>query len=164
MHLVLLYSFSNLFTGPADRGGMVRSSHTMPHIRYSAPTNQVVPAPPLDTMRRRTLKSRHDFLDQGDTMWEKLINLYVYRAQSKLLCYYKVLWFMYLLIYLFISRIYLRTHEFPAGLFGKTNHRRFRSVVYFTEFYVNFILTLLFSLSLHDIYFSRFSSYVSYSL
>lgn len=60
--------FSNLFTGPADRGALVRGPHTLPHIRYSAPTNQVVPAPPLGTMRRRTLKSRHDFFDQGDTM------------------------------------------------------------------------------------------------
>ncbi|XP_015604711.1 JNK-interacting protein 3 isoform X6 [Cephus cinctus] len=66
--------FSNLFTGPADRGGLVRGPHTLPQIRYSAPTNQVAPAPPLDTMRRRTLKSRHDFLDQGDTMSsEKLV-------------------------------------------------------------------------------------------
>lgn len=62
------FSFSNLFTGPADRGTLVRSTHTLPHVRYSAPTNQVVPAPPLDAMRRRTLKSRQDFLDQGDTM------------------------------------------------------------------------------------------------
>ncbi|XP_063991183.1 JNK-interacting protein 3 isoform X3 [Diachasmimorpha longicaudata] len=60
--------FSNLFTGPADRGTIPRGSHTLPHIRYSAPTNQVVPGPPLDAMRRRTLKNRHDFLDQGDTM------------------------------------------------------------------------------------------------
>lgn len=56
--------FSSLFTGPADRGPLVRG----PHIRYSAPANQVVPAAPLDLMRRRTLKNRHDFLDQGDTM------------------------------------------------------------------------------------------------
>ncbi|XP_033224352.1 JNK-interacting protein 3 isoform X3 [Belonocnema kinseyi] len=64
--------FSNLFTGPADRGSLVRGPHTM---RYSAPTNQVVPAPPLDAMRRRTMKSsRQDFLDQGDTMSsEKLV-------------------------------------------------------------------------------------------
>ncbi|XP_016843465.1 JNK-interacting protein 3 isoform X2 [Nasonia vitripennis] len=62
--------FSNLFTGPADRGPLVRG----PHIRYSAPANQVVPAAPLDMMRRRTLKNRHDFLDQGDTMSsEKLV-------------------------------------------------------------------------------------------
>ncbi|KAK0094146.1 hypothetical protein PV326_011729 [Microctonus aethiopoides] len=60
--------FSNLFTGPADRGGLARGPHTLPHIRYSAPTNQIVPSPPLDAMRRRTLKSRHDFLDQGDTI------------------------------------------------------------------------------------------------
>ncbi|CAK9809896.1 JNK-interacting protein 3, partial [Anthophora quadrimaculata] len=60
--------FSNLFTGPADRGALVRGPHTLPHIRYSAPTNQVVPAPPLDTMRRHTLKGRHDFFDQGDTI------------------------------------------------------------------------------------------------
>ncbi|XP_015120363.1 JNK-interacting protein 3 isoform X4 [Diachasma alloeum] len=60
--------FSNLFTGPADRGTIPRGPHTLPHIRYSAPTNQVVPAPPLDAMRRRTLKNRHDFLDQGDTI------------------------------------------------------------------------------------------------
>lgn len=59
--------FSSLFT-PADRGALVRGPHTLPHIRYSAPTNQVVPAPPLDTMRRRTLKGRHEFFDQGDTM------------------------------------------------------------------------------------------------
>ncbi|XP_072762487.1 JNK-interacting protein 3 isoform X4 [Anoplolepis gracilipes] len=66
--------FSNLFTGPADRGTLVRSAHTLPHIRYSAPANQVVPAPPLDAMRRRTLKSRQDFLDQGDTISsEKLV-------------------------------------------------------------------------------------------
>ncbi|XP_058796711.1 JNK-interacting protein 3 isoform X2 [Phymastichus coffea] len=62
--------FSNLFTGPADRGPLVRG----PHIRYSAPANQVVPAGPMDMMRRRQLKSRHDFLDQGDTMSsEKLV-------------------------------------------------------------------------------------------
>nr|XP_012229290.1 PREDICTED: JNK-interacting protein 3 isoform X1 [Linepithema humile] len=66
--------FSNLFTGPADRGTLVRSAHTLPHVRYSAPSNQVVPAPPLDAMRRRTLKSRQDFLDQGDTISsEKLV-------------------------------------------------------------------------------------------
>ncbi|XP_032686445.1 JNK-interacting protein 3 isoform X2 [Odontomachus brunneus] len=66
--------FSNLFTGPADRGTLVRSTHTLPHVRYSAPANQVVPAPPLDAMRRRTLKSRQDFLDQGDTISsEKLV-------------------------------------------------------------------------------------------
>ncbi|XP_076749147.1 JNK-interacting protein syd isoform X6 [Xylocopa sonorina] len=66
--------FSSLFTGPADRGGLVRGVHTLPHIRYSAPTNQVVPAPPLDTMRRRTLKGRHEFFDQGDTISsEKLV-------------------------------------------------------------------------------------------
>ncbi|CAK9804806.1 JNK-interacting protein 3 [Anthophora plagiata] len=66
--------FSNLFTGPADRGALVRGPHTLPHIRYSAPTNQVVPAPPLDTMRRHTLKGRHDFFDQGDTITsEKLV-------------------------------------------------------------------------------------------
>ncbi|XP_031369570.1 JNK-interacting protein 3 isoform X6 [Apis dorsata] len=60
--------FSSLFTGPADRGTLVRGPHTLPHMRYSAPTNQVVPAPPLDTMRRRTLKGRHEFFDQGDTI------------------------------------------------------------------------------------------------
>ncbi|XP_011877297.1 PREDICTED: JNK-interacting protein 3 isoform X2 [Vollenhovia emeryi] len=66
--------FSNLFTGPADRGTLVRSAHTLPHVRYSAPANQVVPAPPLDAMRRRTLKNRQDFLDQGDTISsEKLV-------------------------------------------------------------------------------------------
>jgi hypothetical protein len=61
---LFINSFSSLFTGPADRGPLVRG----PHIRYSAPANQVVPAVPMDMMRRRTLKSRHDFLDQGDTM------------------------------------------------------------------------------------------------
>lgn len=67
--LFFVRSFSSLFTGPADRGALVRGPHTLlPHIRYSAPTNQVVPAPPLDTMRRRTLKGRHEFFDQGDTM------------------------------------------------------------------------------------------------
>ncbi|XP_011174111.1 JNK-interacting protein 3 isoform X4 [Solenopsis invicta] len=66
--------FSNLFTGPADRGTLVRTTHTLPHVRYSAPANQIVPAPPLDAMRRRTLKSRQDFLDQGDTISsEKLV-------------------------------------------------------------------------------------------
>ncbi|XP_015431067.1 PREDICTED: JNK-interacting protein 3 isoform X2 [Dufourea novaeangliae] len=66
--------FSSLFTGPADRGALVRGPHTLPHIRYSAPTNQVVPAPALDTMRRRTLKGRHEFFDQGDTISsEKLV-------------------------------------------------------------------------------------------
>lgn len=66
--------FSSLFTGPADRGTLVRGPHTLPHMRYSAPTNQVVPAPPLDTMRRRTLKGRHEFFDQGDTISsEKLV-------------------------------------------------------------------------------------------
>ncbi|KAG7203528.1 hypothetical protein KM043_013579 [Ampulex compressa] len=66
--------FSNLFTATADRRALVRGPHTLPHIRYSAPTNQVVPAPPLDAMRRRTFKSRHDFLDQGDTISsEKLV-------------------------------------------------------------------------------------------
>ncbi|XP_034940647.1 JNK-interacting protein 3 isoform X3 [Chelonus insularis] len=60
--------FSNLFTGPADRGTLHRNPHTLPHIRYSAPSNQVVPAPPLDAMRKRTLKNRHEFLDQGDTI------------------------------------------------------------------------------------------------
>lgn len=64
----LIYSFSNLFTGPADRGSISRNPNNLPHIRYSAPSNQVVPAPPLDAMRRRTLKNRHDFFDQGDTM------------------------------------------------------------------------------------------------
>ncbi|XP_043278658.1 JNK-interacting protein 3 isoform X3 [Venturia canescens] len=73
--------FSNLFTGPADRGALVRSSHTMPHIRYSAPTNQVVPAPPLDTMRRRNFKNRHDFFDQGDTMSSE--KLYARRANER---------------------------------------------------------------------------------
>lgn len=66
--IYFVYSFSSLFTGPADRGTLVRGPHTLPHMRYSAPTNQVVPAPPLDTMRRRTLKGRHEFFDQGDTM------------------------------------------------------------------------------------------------
>ncbi|XP_048515745.1 JNK-interacting protein 3 isoform X2 [Athalia rosae] len=66
--------FSNLFTGPADRGGLARGPHTLPHVRYSAPTNQITPAPALDAMRRRTMKNRHDFLDQGDTMSsEKLV-------------------------------------------------------------------------------------------
>ncbi|XP_014295248.1 JNK-interacting protein 3 isoform X8 [Microplitis demolitor] len=60
--------FSNLFTGPADRGSLHRNPHALPHIRYSAPTNQVVPAPPLDAMRRRTLKNRHEIFDQGDTI------------------------------------------------------------------------------------------------
>ncbi|XP_044016774.1 JNK-interacting protein 3 isoform X2 [Aphidius gifuensis] len=60
--------FSNLFTGPADRGSISRNPNNLPHIRYSAPSNQVVPAPPLDAMRRRTLKNRHDFFDQGDTI------------------------------------------------------------------------------------------------
>ncbi|XP_011496240.1 PREDICTED: JNK-interacting protein 3 isoform X1 [Ceratosolen solmsi marchali] len=62
--------FSSLFTGPADRGPLIRG----PHIRYSAPANQIVPAAPLDMMRRRALKNRHDFLDQGDTISsEKLV-------------------------------------------------------------------------------------------
>ncbi|XP_076178872.1 JNK-interacting protein syd isoform X2 [Ptiloglossa arizonensis] len=66
--------FSNLFTGPADRAALVREPHTLPHIKFSAPTNQVVPAPPLDTMRRRTLKGRHEIFDQGDTISsEKLV-------------------------------------------------------------------------------------------
>ncbi|XP_076249241.1 JNK-interacting protein syd isoform X3 [Calliopsis andreniformis] len=66
--------FSSLFTGTADRGPLVRGPHTLPHIRYSAPTNQVVPAPPLNTMRGRTLKGRHEFFDQGDTISsEKLV-------------------------------------------------------------------------------------------
>ncbi|KAL7299548.1 hypothetical protein TKK_0007626 [Trichogramma kaykai] len=56
--------FSNLFTGPADRGALVRGGH----VRYSAPSNQVVPAMHMDIMRRRQMKNRHDFLDQGDTM------------------------------------------------------------------------------------------------
>lgn len=60
-----LCSFSSLFT-TTDRGNLVRGTHTLPHIRYSAPTNQVVPA--VSTMRKHTLKNRHDFLDQGDTM------------------------------------------------------------------------------------------------
>ncbi|XP_011305142.1 JNK-interacting protein 3 isoform X3 [Fopius arisanus] len=60
--------FSNLFTGPADRGAIPRGPHTLPHIRYSAPTNQVVPAPPLDAMRRRTLKSRQYLLDREDSI------------------------------------------------------------------------------------------------
>nr|XP_012139232.1 PREDICTED: JNK-interacting protein 3 isoform X1 [Megachile rotundata]XP_012139233.1 PREDICTED: JNK-interacting protein 3 isoform X1 [Megachile rotundata]XP_012139234.1 PREDICTED: JNK-interacting protein 3 isoform X1 [Megachile rotundata]XP_012139235.1 PREDICTED: JNK-interacting protein 3 isoform X1 [Megachile rotundata] len=65
--------FSSLFT-PADRGALVRGPHTLPHIRYSAPTNQVVPASSWGTMRRRTLKGRHEFLDQGDTISsEKLV-------------------------------------------------------------------------------------------
>ncbi|XP_046413580.1 JNK-interacting protein 3 isoform X2 [Neodiprion fabricii] len=66
--------FSNLFTSPADRGGLARGQHTLPHMRYSAPTNQITPAPALDAMRRRTMKNRHDFLDQGDNMSsEKLV-------------------------------------------------------------------------------------------
>nr|XP_034196082.1 JNK-interacting protein 3 isoform X1 [Osmia lignaria] len=66
--------FSSLFTGPADRGTLVRGAHTLPHIRYSAPTNQVVPASSLDAMRRRTLKGRHEIFDQGDTIAsEKLV-------------------------------------------------------------------------------------------
>ncbi|XP_053976020.1 C-Jun-amino-terminal kinase-interacting protein 4 isoform X4 [Hylaeus volcanicus] len=66
--------FSSLFTGPGDRGALVRGPHTLPHIRYSAPTNQVVPASPLDTMRRRMVKGRHEFFDQGDTISsEKLV-------------------------------------------------------------------------------------------
>ncbi|KAG5344284.1 JIP3 protein, partial [Acromyrmex heyeri] len=81
--------FSNLFTGPADRGTLVRSTHTLPHVRYSAPANQVVPAPPLDAMRRRTLKSRQDFLDQGDTIdtwffWLRVGCLLVSRSSEKL--------------------------------------------------------------------------------
>ncbi|KAL6431872.1 hypothetical protein ACFW04_007373 [Cataglyphis niger] len=81
--------FSNLFTGPADRGTLVRSAHTLPHVRYSAPANQVVPAPPLDAMRRRTLKSRQDFLDQGDTIdtwffWLWVGCLLVSRSSEKL--------------------------------------------------------------------------------
>ncbi|XP_020278252.1 JNK-interacting protein 3 isoform X1 [Pseudomyrmex gracilis] len=81
--------FSNLFTGPADRGTLVRSAHTLPHVRYSAPANQVVPAPPLDAMRRRTLKSRQDFLDQGDTIdtwffWLRVGCLLVSRSSEKL--------------------------------------------------------------------------------
>ncbi|XP_071629984.1 JNK-interacting protein 3 isoform X3 [Temnothorax longispinosus] len=81
--------FSNLFTGPADRGTLVRSGHTLPHVRYSAPANQVVPAPPLDAMRRRTLKSRQDFLDQGDTIdtwffWLRVGCLLVSRSSEKL--------------------------------------------------------------------------------
>ncbi|XP_012540319.1 JNK-interacting protein 3 isoform X2 [Monomorium pharaonis] len=81
--------FSNLFTGPADRGALVRSTHTLPHVRYSAPANQVVPAPPLDAMRRRTLKSRQDFLDQGDTIdtwffWLRVGCLLVSRSSEKL--------------------------------------------------------------------------------
>ncbi|XP_047352796.1 JNK-interacting protein 3 isoform X1 [Vespa velutina] len=63
--------FSSLFT-TTDRGNLVRGTHTLPHIRYSAPTNQVVPA--VSTMRKHTLKNRHDFLDQGDTISsEKLV-------------------------------------------------------------------------------------------
>ncbi|XP_051171638.1 JNK-interacting protein 3 isoform X2 [Leptopilina boulardi] len=63
--------FSNLFTGPADRGSLVRAPHS---LRYSAPTNQVVPAPSLDAMRRRTMKNKQEYLDQGDTMSsEKLV-------------------------------------------------------------------------------------------
>ncbi|XP_043473008.1 JNK-interacting protein 3 isoform X3 [Leptopilina heterotoma] len=63
--------FSNLFTGPADRGSLVRAPHS---LRYSAPTNQVVPATSLDAIRRRTLKNKQEYLDQGDTMSsEKLV-------------------------------------------------------------------------------------------
>ncbi|XP_025996468.1 JNK-interacting protein 3 isoform X3 [Solenopsis invicta] len=81
--------FSNLFTGPADRGTLVRTTHTLPHVRYSAPANQIVPAPPLDAMRRRTLKSRQDFLDQGDTIdtwffWLRVGCLLVSRSSEKL--------------------------------------------------------------------------------
>ncbi|KAL0109415.1 hypothetical protein PUN28_014469 [Cardiocondyla obscurior] len=81
--------FSNLFTGPADRGTLVRTAHTLPHVRYSAPANQVVPAPPLDAMRRRTLKSRQDFLDQGDTIdtwffWLRVGFLLISRSSEKL--------------------------------------------------------------------------------
>ncbi|XP_076227460.1 JNK-interacting protein syd isoform X4 [Nomia melanderi] len=66
--------FSSLFTGTADRGPLVRGPHTLSQMRYSAPTNQVVPVPPLDTMRRRTLKGRHEIFDQGDTISsEKLV-------------------------------------------------------------------------------------------
>ncbi|XP_060831414.1 JNK-interacting protein 3 isoform X2 [Bombus pascuorum] len=81
--------FSSLFTGPADRGALVRGPHTLPHMRYSAPTNQVVPAPPLDTMRRRTLKGRHEFFDQGDTIdtwlfWFSVGCLLASRSSEKL--------------------------------------------------------------------------------
>ncbi|KAK2575563.1 hypothetical protein KPH14_011279 [Odynerus spinipes] len=63
--------FSSLFT-TTDRGNLVRGTHTLPHIRYTAPTNQVVPA--VNPMRKHTLKNRHDFLDQGDTISsEKLV-------------------------------------------------------------------------------------------
>nr|XP_033322752.1 JNK-interacting protein 3 isoform X7 [Megalopta genalis] len=66
--------FSSLFTSTADRGALVRGPHTLSQIRYSAPTNQVVPVPPLDSMRRRTLKGRHEIFDQGDTISsEKLV-------------------------------------------------------------------------------------------
>ncbi|XP_015184566.1 PREDICTED: C-Jun-amino-terminal kinase-interacting protein 4 isoform X2 [Polistes dominula] len=62
--------FSSLFT-TTDRGNLVRGAHTLPHFRYSAPTNQVVPA--VSTMHKHT-KNRHDFLDQGDTISsEKLV-------------------------------------------------------------------------------------------
>ncbi|XP_076634547.1 JNK-interacting protein syd isoform X2 [Colletes latitarsis] len=60
--------FSSLFIAPTGRGTLLRGPHTLPHIKYSAPTNQVVPAPPLGTMRRHTLKPRHEFFDQGDTI------------------------------------------------------------------------------------------------
>ncbi|XP_076287891.1 C-Jun-amino-terminal kinase-interacting protein 4-like isoform X9 [Lasioglossum baleicum] len=63
--------FSSLFTSTADRGALVRGPHTLSQIRYSAPTNQVVPVLPLDAMRRRTLKGRHEIFDQGDTISSK---------------------------------------------------------------------------------------------
>ncbi|XP_078052606.1 JNK-interacting protein syd isoform X8 [Augochlora pura] len=66
--------FSSLFTPTTERAALVRGPHTISQIRYSAPTNQVVPVPPLDSMRRRTLKGRHEIFDQGDTISsEKLV-------------------------------------------------------------------------------------------
>ncbi|XP_043496032.1 JNK-interacting protein 3 isoform X2 [Polistes fuscatus] len=77
--------FSSLFT-TTDRGNLVRGAHTLPHFRYSAPTNQVVPA--VSTMHKHT-KNRHDFLDQGDTIdswffWLSLGCLLVSRSSEKL--------------------------------------------------------------------------------
>ncbi|KAI4492191.1 hypothetical protein M0802_009997 [Mischocyttarus mexicanus] len=76
--------FSSLFT-TTDRGNLVRGAHTLPHFRYSAPTNQVVPA--VSTMHKHT-KNRHDFLDQGDTIYEYVKLGFYFDVVTSLLSHY----------------------------------------------------------------------------
>ncbi|XP_066599053.1 JNK-interacting protein 3 isoform X2 [Prorops nasuta] len=64
--------FSSLFT-TNERRDTIRGTNTLTHVQYSPPTHQIVTASYMDATRRRTLKSRQDFLDQGDISSEKLV-------------------------------------------------------------------------------------------